>query len=66
MGEPPREAAIKGGREVAMPVLAATLTTAVVFLPVVFLYGPSRYLFTALALAVVISLHASSARLKRE
>ncbi|MBL9145160.1 MAG: efflux RND transporter permease subunit [Verrucomicrobiaceae bacterium] len=59
MGEPPREAAIKGGREVAMPVLAATLTTAVVFLPVVFLYGPSRYLFTALALAVVISLLAS-------
>ena len=59
MGETPREAAIKGGREVAMPVLAATLTTAVVFLPVVFLYGPSRYLFTALALAVVISLLAS-------
>lgn len=59
MGETPKDAAIHGGREVAMPVLAATLTTAVVFLPVVFLYGPSRYLFTALALAVVISLLAS-------
>jgi multidrug efflux pump subunit AcrB len=40
-------------------VLAATLTTAVVFFPVTFLYGVSRFLFSALALAVVISLFAS-------
>ena len=33
MGEPPEVAAEKGGREVALPVLAATLTTAVVFFP---------------------------------
>ncbi|MBX7208653.1 MAG: efflux RND transporter permease subunit [Verrucomicrobiaceae bacterium] len=59
LGEGPKEAAIHGGREVAMPVLSATLTTAVVFLPVIFLYGPSRYLFMALALAVVVSLFAS-------
>lgn len=52
-------AAEKGGREVALPVLAATLTTVVVFFPVTFLYGVSRYLFTALALAVVLSLFAS-------
>jgi multidrug efflux pump subunit AcrB len=44
---------------VALPVLAATLTTVVVFFPVVFLYGVSRFLFTALALAVVLSLLAS-------
>ena len=59
LGESPEVAAEKGGREVALPVLAATLTTAVVFFPVMFLYGASRYLFTALALAVVLSLFAS-------
>ena len=59
MGEPPAVAAEKGGQEVALPVLAATLTTVVVFLPVTFLYGVSRYLFTALAAAVVLSLIAS-------
>ena len=59
MGKPPEVAAEVGGREVALPVLAATLTTVVVFFPVVFLYGVSRFLFTALALAVVLSLFAS-------
>jgi multidrug efflux pump subunit AcrB len=61
MGEPIEEAAEKGGREVALPVLAATFTTAIVFFPVVFLYGVSRFLFTALALSVVLSLFASYA-----
>lgn len=59
MGRSAAEAAELGGREVALPVLAATFTTAIVFFPVVFLYGVSRYLFTALALAVVLSLFAS-------
>lgn len=59
LGEDPVTAAERGGNEVALPVLAATLTTAVVFFPVTFLYGVSRFLFTALALAVVISLFAS-------
>ena len=59
MGEPPNVAAETGGAEVALPVLAATLTTIVVFLPVVFLYGVSRFLFSALALAVALSLMAS-------
>src|SRR5205814_2092140 len=59
LGESPRVAAEKGGREVALPVLAATLTTVVVFFPVNFLYGVSRFLFAALAVAVVISLFAS-------
>jgi multidrug efflux pump subunit AcrB len=40
-------------------VLASTLTTAVVFFPVTFLYGVSRFLFSALALAVVLALFAS-------
>ena len=59
MGEPPRLAAEAGGTEVALPVLAATFTTAIVFFPVVFLYGVSRFLFSALALAVAFSLAAS-------
>jgi multidrug efflux pump subunit AcrB len=59
MGEPPEVAADKGGQEVARPVLAATLTTIVVFFPVVFLYGVSRFLFIALAMAVVLSMLAS-------
>jgi multidrug efflux pump subunit AcrB len=59
MGEPPEVAAEKGGQEVALAVLAATLTTAIVFFPVVFLYGVSRFLFVALAAAVVLSLFAS-------
>lgn len=61
MGESPEEAAEKGGSEVALPVLAATFTTSIVFFPVVFLYGVSRFLFTALALTVVLALFASYA-----
>ncbi len=59
MGEPPNLAAERGGQEVALPVLAATLTTAIVFFPVIFLYGVSQFLFTALALSVILSLFAS-------
>src|SRR5271165_1046207 len=47
LGEPPAEAAVKGGQEVALPVLSATLTTVVVFFPVTFLYGVSKFLFSA-------------------
>ncbi len=59
MGEPPEVAAEKGGQEVSLAVLAATLTTVVVFFPVIFLYGVSRFLFIALASAVVLSMLAS-------
>src|SRR5579862_1717703 len=61
MGDSPRVAAEKGGKEVAPPVLAATLTTAVVFFPVTLLAGVSKFLFSAMALAVVVSLFASYA-----
>ncbi len=60
-GETPEVAARKGGQEVALPVLASTLTTIVVFFPVTLLYGVSKFLFSALALAVVLSLMASFA-----
>jgi len=59
LGKPPRVAAESGGKEVALPVLASTLTTAVVFFPVTLLAGVSKFLFSAMALAVVVSLFAS-------
>ncbi|HTS47840.1 MAG TPA: efflux RND transporter permease subunit [Bryobacteraceae bacterium] len=58
-GSPPDRAAEEGGAEVSQAVLAATLTAVVVFFPVTFLYGVSKFLFTALAVAVVISLFVS-------
>lgn len=58
-GDSPEVAAEKGGREVTLPVLAATLTTGVVFFPVTMLYGVSRFLFSGMALAVIFSLLAS-------
>jgi HAE1 family hydrophobic/amphiphilic exporter-1 len=58
-GEDALTAAERGGQEVQLAVLAATFTTAIVFFPVVFLYGVSRYLFIALALGVVLALAAS-------
>jgi multidrug efflux pump subunit AcrB len=40
-------------------VLAATSTTSIVFFPVTFLSGVSKYIFTPLALGVVLSIFAS-------
>jgi multidrug efflux pump subunit AcrB len=59
MGEESAVAAERGGKEVQLAVLAGTVSTCIVFFPVVLLYGVSKYLFTALALAVVIALFAS-------
>jgi multidrug efflux pump subunit AcrB len=59
MGHPPKEAAEKGGMEVSLAVLAATSTTSIVFFPVSFLSGISKYIFTPLALGVVLSIFAS-------
>ena len=49
-------AAEQGGAEVSLAVLAATLVDVVDFFPVTFLYGVSKFLFSALALAFCISL----------
>jgi HAE1 family hydrophobic/amphiphilic exporter-1 len=59
LGEDPKVAAVKGANEVALAVLAIMLVAVVVFFPVTFLFGVSKYLFSALALAVVIALCAS-------
>jgi multidrug efflux pump subunit AcrB len=58
-GEEPRIAAEKGANEVAFAVLAIMLVAVVVFFPVTLLAGVSKYLFSALALGVVIALFAS-------
>ena len=58
-GKEPRVAAREGAEEVALPVLASTVTTCIVFFPVMFLFGVAKYLFSALALAVVLSMAAS-------
>jgi multidrug efflux pump subunit AcrB len=59
MGADSVRASETGGKEVQLAVLAATCSTAIVFFPVVLLTGVSKYLFSALALAVVIALFCS-------
>ena len=59
MGESPQVAAETGGTEVSMAVLAATFTTSIVFFPVTFFTGVSKYIFTPMALGVVLSIFAS-------
>ena len=59
MGKSPQVAAEEGGTEVSMAVLAATFTTSIVFFPVTFFNGVSKYIFTPLALGVVLSIFAS-------
>ncbi|HHV39243.1 MAG TPA: acriflavin resistance protein [Tepidimicrobium sp.] len=53
------DAAIEGAREVSGALLASTLTTAVVFLPIIFTKGISRQLFVDMGLTIAYSLFAS-------
>ena len=53
MGKTPRQAAIEGGSEVAGAVLAATVTTIVVFLPILFIDDSAGQLFRDIALAIM-------------
>ena len=59
LGEDSVTASERGADEVSLAVLAITIVTVVVFFPVTMLFGVSKYLFSALALAVVLSLCAS-------
>lgn len=58
-GSSPREAAARGTQEVAMAVSASTLTTVVVFVPVVFVKGLASQIFRQLAMTVSFSLASS-------
>jgi multidrug efflux pump subunit AcrB len=54
-----REAILEGAQQIAVPALVATLCICIVFLPMFFLSGVSRYLFVPLAEAVVFAMLAS-------
>ncbi len=60
-GEADGSAAVSGAVEVAGPVIASTLTTVAVFLPIVFVEGVAGQLFRDQALTVSISILASLA-----
>lgn len=53
------EASIKGTEEMAMPITASTLTTIVVFLPMIFVPGIAGQMFRELSLTICFSLVAS-------
>jgi len=58
-GEAPLEAAEAGARQVVLPILAATATTLIVFVPFVYLQGELRVYYVPLALVVGLTLLAS-------
>jgi multidrug efflux pump subunit AcrB len=59
LGKPLTVAILDGASEIAVPAIVATLSICIVFFPVVLLVGPARFLFTPLALAVVLAMLAS-------
>jgi multidrug efflux pump subunit AcrB len=52
-------ATLHGAASIAVPTLVSTLAISCVFISVVFLHGPAKYLFTPLGLAVVFAMLAS-------
>ena len=59
MGKSPLEASRDGAGEVAMPVLAGTITTLAVFIPAIFLSGMIKYLFEPLSVAATMTIGSS-------
>jgi len=57
--QPLPRATLHGAAEIAVPTLVSTLAISCVFVSVVFLHGPAKYLFTPLGLAVVFAMLAS-------
>ena len=60
-GEEPAAAAVEGAGEVASAIVASTITTLVIFLPLVFVRGVTGLLFTELAYVIIFSLACSLA-----
>ena len=58
-GEPSEDASERGARQVVLPILAATLTTVIVFIPFVYLQGELRIYYVPLAIVVGMALVAS-------
>src|SRR5713101_850747 len=59
MGKAITVAILDGASQIAVPAIVATLAICIVFFPVVLLYGAAKYLFTPMALAVVLAMLAS-------
>ncbi|MDD2332735.1 MAG: efflux RND transporter permease subunit, partial [Candidatus Cloacimonetes bacterium] len=59
IGFNPKEAAVKGTNEVAAPIVASTLTTLVVFLPLIFMQGMSGIMFKQLSFVVAFAIFIS-------
>jgi hydrophobe/amphiphile efflux-1 (HAE1) family protein len=55
-GQNRKQAVLLAAQEVAMPILVSTITTIVVFFPVLFMSGIARYLFLPLALTISFAL----------
>ena len=58
-GKPIVRAILDGAQQIAVPAFVSTLCICIVFVPVVFLSGAAKYLFTPLALAVALAMMAS-------
>ena len=58
-GRSVKEAAIEGAQQVSGAIIASTLTTIAVFLPIVFTQGMTRQIFTDMGLTIAFSLIAS-------
>jgi Cation/multidrug efflux pump len=59
MGKDLRTAILDGAEQIAVPAFVATAAICIVFVPVVLLEGPARFLFVPFALAVVFAVFAS-------
>jgi len=54
--EAPEEASVEGAREVGLAIIASTITTLVIFLPLIFVRGVSGILFKELAYVIIFAL----------
>lgn len=59
MGKPLTRAILDGAQQIAVPAFVASLSISVVFISVLFLEGPARFLFMPMGLAVSFSVMAS-------
>ena len=59
LGVPPRKAAIQGAKQVSGAIFSSTLTTVIVFVPIVFVQGMTRQIFADMGLTIAYSLLAS-------
>lgn len=60
-GESPDKASVEGAREVGTAIIASTITTLVIFLPLIFVRGVSGILFKELAYVIIFALICSLA-----